>query len=173
MQENDATTLTLVQPSARRREWKLCRGAETRASLHIPTFRRGATAETPERRLRIARLRGVRGRYAVVDETSGAEIAQLRPEGRRRLLEVDGVTAEWKSLGRRRGFGFVGEDEEPLVAAKVRSGLFTSSGEVEIKAGLQEQTALVAAILACYMLIRRAEEASGAAAGATAAVVTS
>lgn len=167
--ESESTTWTLVQPTARR-EWELRRGTEVRASLRIPTFRSGARAETSDRRLRIQRAGGLRASYAVLDETSGAEIGRLRREGRRRVLELDGLIGEWRNLGRKHGFGFVGEDGDPFVTAKVRSGLLRSSGEVKVNANLDERAAIVAALLACYLLIRRNEETATGAAASTAAV---
>jgi hypothetical protein len=94
-------------------------------------------------------------------------------DGRRRVLELDGLHGEWKNLGRKRGFGFVGEDGEPLVTARVRTGVIRSAGEVKIRAGLDEREAIVAELLACYLLIRRNEEAAArAAASGTAAVAS-
>lgn len=167
MHETEPMTWTLVQPTARRREWHLIRGDESVAVLRIPTFRSGAHAEVGERQLRIRRLGGLRTRYALVDETRGEEIGGFHSEGRLRVLELEGITCRWQRLGR--SFGFVGDDGEPLVTARVRSGLLRSSGEVTVTSGVDERTALVAALLACYLLIRRNDEAA-AAAGSTAAV---
>jgi hypothetical protein len=86
------------------------------------------------------------------------------------VLELNGLSGEWRRLGGKRGFGFVGEDGEPLVTAKVRSGLIRSSGEVEINSRLDERVAIVAALLACYLLIRRNEEAAASAAASSAAI---
>ncbi len=86
------------------------------------------------------------------------------------MLELDGLIGEWRNLGRQHGFGFVGEDGDPFVTAKVRSGLLRSSGEVKINASLDELAAIVAALLACYLLICRNEEAASGAAASTTAV---
>jgi hypothetical protein len=85
------------------------------------------------------------------------------------VLELNGLAAEWKRLGRKHGFGFVGRDGEPLVSAKVRTGVIRSSGEVEVDPQLGEREATIATLLACYLLIRRNEEAASSAAAATAA----
>ena len=172
MEENEPRTWTLTQPTARRREWQLRQGAEPRASLRIPMFRSGAQAETPDGEIRIERRGRIRSGYAVVDGTTGRELARLEPDGRRRVLKLDGLTAEWKRLGHKQGFGFEGSAGQPLVSARVRSGLIRSSGEVKINAGLDERQAILAALLACYLLIRRNEEAAAGAAGSTAAVAS-
>jgi hypothetical protein len=160
---------TLVQPSARRRVWELRDGDESLASLEIPVFRSTAHAETPDRRLRIERQRGLRAGYVVFDDQRGDEVARLRPERGRRVLELDDLTAEWKNLHRGRGFAFVDPDGVPLLTAKVRTGLLKSSGELEIDPRLSRRQAAVAALLACYLLIRRNEQAASGAAGASAA----
>jgi hypothetical protein len=169
MPGSESTSWTLVQPSVRRRVWELRRGDETVASLELPVFRSTAHAETPEQRLRIARERGVRAAYAVFDDLDGSELARLRAERGRRVLELDDVVAEWKNLRRGRGFGFVDPEGVPLLTAKVRTGLLRSSGELEIDSRLSERQATVAALLACYLLIRRNEQAASGAAGASAA----
>jgi hypothetical protein len=169
VQGSGSTSWTLVQPSVRRRVWELRRGDdETVASLEMPVFRSTAHAETRDDRWRIERQRGPRAAYAVVDDRDGSEVARLRPERGRRLLELDGVVAEWKNLRRGRGFGFIDLEGEPLLTAKVRTGLLRSSGQLEIDQRLSERQATVAALLACYLLIRRNEQAASGAAGATA-----
>jgi hypothetical protein len=170
VRESDWTTWTLDQPTARRRDWELRHGPEVRGSLRVPVFGSGARADTPELRLRIERLGRLRATYAVVDEATGGEIARTRREGRRLVLELDGLVGEWKRVGK--GFGFIGRDERPLVSARVRSGVLRSSGEVRIDPQLGEREATVAALLACYLLIRRNEDAA-AGAGASTAAVTS
>ena len=80
---------------------------------------------------------------------------------------VCSTRTSWKRLGRKEGFGFVGPDGEPVLSAKVRSGIVRSSGEIEIF-GLGRREAVVAALLASYLLIRRNEQAASA---ATAGVV--
>jgi hypothetical protein len=159
----------LVQPSARRRVWELRDGDETVASLEIPVFRSTAHAETPDQRLRLERQGGLRAGYAVFDDEDGGEVARLRPERGRRVLELDDLTAEWKNLHRGRGFAFVDPDGEPLLTAKVRTGLLRSSGKLEIDPRLTRRQATVAALLASYLLIRRNQQAASGAAGANAA----
>ena len=173
MHGSGSTSWALVQPSARRRLWELRSGDEAVASLEIPVFRSTALAETPDRRLRIERQGGLRAGYAVIDARDGSEVARLRAERGRRVLELDGLTAEWKNLRRGRGFAFVDPEDMPLLTAKVRTGLVRSSGELELDPRLSEHQATVAALLACYLLIRRNEQAASGAAGAGAASVGS
>ena len=165
-------TWSLVQPTARRREWELRRGEDRRAVLRIPTFRSGARAETPDGPLRIERHGRVRATYAIVDEATGRELARLEPDGRRQILQLQGTTAQWETLGRKHGFGFVGADGQPLLAARVRTDLLRSGGEVVLNAELDERQATIAALLACSLLIRRNEAAAAGAAGSTAAVAS-
>jgi hypothetical protein len=164
---SEPTTWALVQPTARRREWELRRADELLAVLRIPMFRSGAQAEIGDRRLRIQRLGGLRGRYAVIDESTGGEVAGLRREGGQHVLEIDGLG--WRSKRLRGRFGFVDDADQPLVAAKVRSGLTRSSGELSVDPGADERQAVLAALLACYLLIRRNEQAAAAASGTVAA----
>jgi hypothetical protein len=121
MQATDSAAWTLVQPTGRRREWELRDGDGPLARLRIPTFRSGAEAEIGDRRLRIQRLGSFRGGYAVLDESAGGEIARLRRGGRQQVLDLEGVSYRWQRVGRR--FGFVRDDGESLVGAKVRSAL--------------------------------------------------
>jgi hypothetical protein len=170
--ESSSITLALVQPSARRREWQLDNGGEVLARLWIPPLRPGARAEVAGELLRMRRSGGLHGDYVVRDESTGEEVARLRREGRRRLLDQGGPVAEWKRIGRKDGYGFVRPDGTPFVRARLRSGLVRHSGEVEIAASANEREALVASVLASYLLIRK-REAGSAAAGATAVVVAS
>jgi hypothetical protein len=164
--------LELVQPSLRR-EWQLRRGGDVMATLQIPLLRRGAFAELAGRRLKIARGGGLRAEYAVLDEGTQEQLARLRPDGRRRLLETSDRTAEWKQLSRKEGYGFVGPDGEPFVRAKVASGLVHTNGEVEVADDVPEQEAFLLALLASYLVIRKAEDDASAGAGSTAAVTSS
>jgi hypothetical protein len=166
MTDREARILTLAQPSSRRRQWELREGKSVLAVLRVPALRSGASAEAQNRSLGIERRGRLRADYVVRDETTGEEVAHLRREGRRRLLELRGWMAEWRHLGRKEGFGFVGPDGEPVVVAQVRSGAVRSTGTVRIAAGLDEQEATVAALLASYLLIRRNEQAASASAGA-------
>jgi hypothetical protein len=170
--ESGSITLALVQPSARRREWQLDGGGDVLARLWIPPLRPGARAEVAGEQLRIRRAGRLHADYVVRDESTGEAVARLRREGRRLLLDQDGSTAEWKRIGRKEGYGFVRPDGAPFVRAKLRSGLVRHSAEVEIAAAAKTQDALVAAVLASYLLIRK-HEAESASAGTTAVVVTS
>jgi hypothetical protein len=158
--------LTLVQPSARRREWEIRDGQEVRARLRLPMFRSGGLVQVRDERWRIERNGVVRPDYVLRDEPSGAEIARVRRDGRRRRLELEGQVAEWRKLGRGKGFGFVGEDGEPLVSGQVRSGFARSSGALAVDPRIAERDALAAAVLACFLLIRRNEEQAAAATAA-------
>ena len=133
--------------------WSLCRGG-------------GAETE-------IARVGGLRAEYAVLDEGTQEQLARLRPDGRRRLLETSDRTAEWKRLSRKEGYGFVGPDGEPFVRAKVSSGLVHTNGEVEVANDVPEQEASLLALLASYLVIRKAEDDASTAAGGTAAAAGS
>ena len=104
---------------------------------------------------------------------TGDEVARLRRDGRRRILELGGRVTEWKRLGHRQGFGFVDQDGEPFLRAKVRSGLVRSSGEVMTDARLPDADATVAALLASFLLLRRNEEAAGGTAAATSTATSS
>jgi hypothetical protein len=160
-------TWSLVQPSARRREWQLRRGDEQPAVLRIPVFRAGAEGGTADGGLRIERRGRLHHDYSVLDR-SGRELARLESDGR---LSLDGVTAEWTRLGRGQGFGFVGAEGQTLLSARVRTGLLRSAGEVQA-IGLDERQAIVAALLACYLLIRRNEQAASSAAASSAVVAS-
>jgi hypothetical protein len=160
--------LALIQPSLRR-EWQLRHGDEVVAMLRIPLFRRGASADIAGRRLAIERHRGFRSQYLVRDETTREQLARLRPQGRRRLLELGDRSMEWKRLGRRDGHGFVGPDDTPLLRARVATGIARTTGEVEVADDVSEEDALVLALVASFLLIRKAEEKASAAASAAAA----
>jgi hypothetical protein len=92
-----------------------------------------------------------------VDAATGEEVARVR----RNTLERPGLEpAAWKSLGRGKGSGFVGADGEAWLRAKVSSGVFRTTGQIEIAPG---QDPALPALLAGYLLIRRAEENAAAA----------
>jgi hypothetical protein len=131
---------------------------DLRARLRIPPVRSGARAEAAGRPLRIERHGRLRAEYVVRDETTGDEVAHLRHEGRRLVLELDGRVADWKRLGRKEGFGFVDQDGRPFLRIKIRSGLAHTTGEVQVDAGVSEREALIAALLASYLLIRKNDE---------------
>ena len=161
--DDDWTGLALLQPT-RRREWELRRGNELVAEFALPTLRRGAKARVGPRELEI-RVSGVlRVEHLVVDAETGEAVARVR----RNTLERPGLEdSTWKSLGRGKGHGFVGADDEPWLRAKVSSGLFRTTGQIEVA---PDREVAVPALLAAYLLIRKAEEAASSAAGATAAV---
>src|SRR5262249_32828898 len=158
----------LAQLSAWRREWELRRDGHVKAQLRVPSFRSSAQAQIGDEPVLIERRGRRRSSYLLIDERAGSELASVRPDGRRRLLQLDGHAYEWKRLGRKLGFGFVGPDGEPILAAKVRAGLFRSGGDIGVDASLPEREALWAALLAAYMLIRRNDDQ---AASSTAAIV--
>jgi hypothetical protein len=164
--------LELVQPSLRR-EWQLRGDGDVMATLRIPLLRRGASAEVAGRRLEIARVGGLRAEYVVRDEATQEQLAHLRPDGRRRLLETTDRAAEWKRLSRKEGYGFVGPDGDHVLRVKVSSGFAHTNGEVEIADDLLGRDALVLAILASYLVLRKAEDDASAAGGSTAAVMSS
>jgi hypothetical protein len=164
------TGLALVQP-ARSRRWEIRRGEETVASLRLPALRRGGRAEIDGRSLTIEAHGLFRTEHVISDQT-GEVLARVRPEGRRRVLELAGRELDWKSLGRRAGYGFVGADGEPLLRAKVASGIFRTSGELEVDQSLPSGDGPLLALVAAYLLIRKTEEdAAVAASSATAAGV--
>lgn len=172
--KGDSITLSLVQLSARRREWHLKQGEEVRVRLRVPPVRSGARAEAAGRPLRIERHGRVRSEYVVRDETTGEEVAHLRHQGRRLVLELNGRVGEWKRLGRKEGFGFVGQDGKPFLRAKTRSsGFARTAGEVQIGAGVTEREALIAALLASYILIRKNDDEAAASVAVTTVVVAS
>ena len=133
--------LELAQPGLRR-SWELRRDGEVVATLRIPVFRRGAELEI------------------------GAERLAIKPQ---RELELDGRRAEWKSLGRKLGSGFVGPDGETLARGKLRTGLTRTTGELQAADDLPEHDALLAAAMTAYLLIRKADDTAGAAAASVAA----
>jgi len=161
---DDATSakLALVQPT-RRREWELRMGDDVVAELRLPSLKRGGTAVVGGRVLRIEAKGVFKTEQRVLDAASGEELARITG---RTAQFGGGEQAEWKSLGRRAGSGFVGPDGEAWLRAKVRSGLFQTTGQIEVAAG---HDVAVPALLAAYLLIRRAEQAASA---ATAVVVT-
>ena len=157
MDEETSTTLVLEQPT-RRREWELRRGQETVAELRLPSLGRSGRATVAGRELEIRTSGIVRREHAVVDANTGEQLA--RAHGR--TVDIRGVErAEWKSLGRGAGYGFVGADGAPWLRAKVKSGTFRTTGLVQVAAG---HDVALPALLAAYLLIRGAEEAAAAAA---------
>jgi hypothetical protein len=157
------TGFALVQPT-RKREWELRQGDRLVAELQLPSMRRGGSARVGDRELEI-RVTGVlRVEHLVVDVHSGETVARVR----RNTLERPGLEdSTWKSLGRGQGRGFVGADGEPWLRAKVSSGFFRTTGQVEVA---PEHDVGLPALLASYLLIRKAEEDESAA--VTTVVVT-
>lgn len=159
-----------MRPSLRHRACELREGDAVRASLRPAAFRAGAGLEIAGRAARIEQHGKVRSELVVRDAETGEELAGLRRNGSRRRLELGGRVAEWKGLGRGKGVGFVGTDGDPLVVAKMRMGLFRSRIELEVDAELPDHEALVAALLASYLVIRRTgQQVTGATASAIAA----
>ena len=150
------STFTLVQPRVRRREWELRRGDEVRAVLRLSTFRSGAEAEAAGRPLEIEQRGWWRPELVVRDASTGEDVGRLR----RNELDLGGQTFKWKRSA------FVDGNGEPFVAVKIRSGFARSSGEVTLAAAVPEPDALVMALLAVYLILRKR---AAAAAGATAA----
>ena len=160
--------LELVQP-ALRREWELRRNGRVVARMGLPLFRRGASVELGTRHLEIARVGGLRSEHAVRDTVTREELVRQRGG----KVELDGRTAEWKRLGRKEGHGFVGPEGELLLRVRISSGFLRTNGEAEAGQGVPEQDALVLALLGSYLLIRKAEDAASAAAGASVATTSS
>jgi hypothetical protein len=153
------TGVALVQPT-RRRAWELRRGEEVVAELQLHMFKRGGEARLGGRELEIRAHGTLRPEHVLVDAATQEELARVRG----RTVELEGgERAEWKSLGRGQGYGLVGADGEPWLRGKVRSGLVRTSGEIEVADG--HEVALPA-LLAAYLLIRRAEQAAASASGA-------
>ena len=126
--------------------------------------------EIEGRRLTIEAHGLFRVEHVVRDQVTHEQVARIRPQGRRRVLEYADRELEWRSLGRRKGYGFVGPDGEPLLRARVTSGVFRTNGEVWAQPGLSDGDARLLAVLSSYLLIRKAEEtAAAASSGATAA----
>jgi hypothetical protein len=162
------TSVALVQPK-RSRRWEIRRGDEMLASLQLPALRRGGRAEVEGRELTIETHGLFRVEHVLRDRVTHEQIARIRPDGRRQVLELAGRDFEWRSLGRGKGHGLVGPDGEPVLRAKVRSGVFRTSGEVWADADISDGEARLLALLASYLLISKAEETAAAvSSGATA-----
>jgi hypothetical protein len=154
--------LTLLQPT-RRREWEIRRGDELVAELRLPALRSGGSARAGGRELAISTRGLFKREHVIADAATGEEVARVRGRG----VELRGLeNAEWKSLGRGRGYGFVGLDGEPWLRAKVSSGAFRTTGQVEVAPGHEPA---LPALIAAYLLIRKAEEAAAAASASVAA----
>jgi hypothetical protein len=95
---------------------------------------------------------------------------QKQPSRKTAIRSVGKTTSasEWTRLGSGKGHGFVDADGEPVVRAKVASGIARTNGEVEVTDDLPGRDALVAAVIASFLLIRKAEDEASAAAGSVA-----
>jgi hypothetical protein len=154
--------LALQQPTLRRR-WEIRRGDELVATLRLPAMRSGGRASAAGRELEIRTHGLLKREHLVVDAATGEELARVHG----RAVEVRGIeSAEWKSLGRGAGHGLVGPDGEPWLRAKVSSGPFRTTGQIEVAAG---HDPALPALIAAYLLIRKAEEAATAASASVAA----
>jgi len=157
------TGLALVQPT-RKREWQLRQGDHVVAELHLPALKRDGEARVGDRELELRVSGLLRPEHVLVDASTGEEVARVR----RKQVVLASEQAEWKSLGRGRGYGLVGAEGEPWLRAKASSGTFRTTGQVEVAPG---RDVAVPALLAAYLLIRKADETASSAAGA--AVVAS
>lgn len=161
MDEETSTRLAFVQPS-RRRQWELRRGDEVVAELELPSLRRGGRGRVGEREIVVEAHGLFRSEHVVTDGASGTELARVRGG----KVELEGEALQWHSLGRRQGYGLKDRAGGTVLRAKVSSGLVRTTGQVEVEAG---RDAALPALLAAYLLIRRAEEIAAASAGAVAA----
>lgn len=162
MDDGTSVDLALLQPT-RRREWELRHGDELVAVLSQPALRSAGSARVGDRELTIRTHGLFKREHAVTDAASGEEVARVRGH----TVDVRGIeSAEWKSLGRGAGYGFVGLDGEPWLRAKVSSGAFRTTGQIEVAAG---HDPALPALIAAYLLIRKAEEAAAAASASVAA----
>jgi hypothetical protein len=163
VEHETSVELLLLQPT-RRREWEVRQGDELFADLSLPALRSGGSARAGGRELAIATHGLFKREHVVTDAASGEEVARVRGH----TVEVRGIeSAEWKSLGRGQGHGLVGPDGKPWLRAKVSSGVFRTTGQIEVAAGREPA---LPALIAAYLLIRKADEAAAAAsasAGAT------
>jgi hypothetical protein len=155
--------LEVAQPSAWRREWELREGGRVRATLRLPALRSGARVAVGSARWLVERQGGrFRPDYVLLDEAGRRELARLRRDGRRSLLEVGGRSAEWRKLAGKQGFGAVAEDGSVLATARLRTG-WRTSGTVAVHDSVPEREVLAAAVLAAVLGIRKQEEQASAA----------
>lgn len=160
MDGEHSVTVELVQPT-RKRVWELRQGDEVVASLRLPTLRRGAKARAGDRELELRVIGLLKVEHVVVDAETREELARV---ARNTLVRPGLEDSAWRSLGRGEGHGFVGADGKPWLRAKISSGLLRTTGQVEVAHG---QDVALPALLAAYLLIRKAEEVATSAAGAT------
>jgi hypothetical protein len=149
--DDETSVKLLLQQPTRRREWELRQGDELVAELSLPTLGSGGRGSAAGRE------------HVVTDAATGEELVRVRGHA----VELRGIeSAEWKSLGRDQGSGLVGPGGEPWLRAKVKSGAFRTTGQVEIAAG---HDPALPALIAAYLLIRKADEAAAAASATVAA----
>src|SRR5262245_46793530 len=133
------------------------------AELSLPALRSGGSARAGDRELAIATHGLFKREHVFTDAATGEEPARIRGH----TVELRGIErADWKSLGRGQGYGLVGSDGEPWLRAKVKSGTFRTTGQVEIAAG---HDPALPSLIAAYLLIRKADEAAAAASATLAA----
>jgi hypothetical protein len=160
--DETSVKLLLLQPT-RRREWEIREGEELVAELSLPAMRSGGRGSAAGRELEIRTQGILRREHVVADAATGEELARVRGHA----VELRGIeSAEWKSLGRDQGSGLVGPGGEPWLRAKVKSGAFRTTGQVEIAAG---HDPALPSLIAAYLLIRQADEAAAAASATVAA----
>jgi hypothetical protein len=161
--DDETSVKLLLQQPTRRREWELREGDELVAELSLPALGSGGRASAAGRELEIRTQGILRREHVVVDAATGEELARVRGHA----VELRGIeSAEWKSLGRGRGSGLVGPDGEPWLRAMVKSGMFRTTGQVEIAVG---HDPALPSLIAAYLLIRKADEAAAAASATVAA----
>lgn len=162
MDDETPLTLALLQPT-RRREWELQHGDEKVAELRLPAMRSGGRAWVNGHELAIGTRGLFKREHVIADASSGQELARVRG----RDVELRGVEqAQWKSLGRGAGYGLVGPEGEPWLRAKVKSGAFRTTGQIEVASG---RDPALPSVIAAYLLIRKVEEAAASSAATVAA----
>ena len=162
MDDETSVKLLLLQPT-RRREWELRQGDELVAGLSVPALRSRGRGSAGGREVELSTRGLLRREHLVVDAATGEELARVRGH----TVELRGSeSAEWKSLGRGQGSGLVGPDGQPWLRAKVSSGAFRTTGQVEVAAG---HDPALPSLLAAYLLVRKADETAAAASATVAA----
>jgi hypothetical protein len=155
MDDATSTKLALEQPT-RKRKWQLRRGDEVVAELELPSVRRGGKGRVGVREVAFE-VRGLfRVEHAVTELAGGAELARVRGG----KVELEGEALQWRSLGRGQGYGLQDRAGGTVLRGKVSRGLTRTTGQVEVEAG---RDAGLPALLAAYLLIRKAEEDEAAA----------
>jgi len=107
-----------------------------------------------------------------VDDETPLTLALLQPKRRREweLQHGDEKVAELRlpamRSGGRAGYGLVGPEGEPWLRAKVKSGAFRTTGQIEVASG---RDPALPSVIAAYLLIRKVEEAAASSAATVAA----